>query len=94
MPSHLSILYHHVCIVEEEKILLIVPPPITVSFSTYWTGVHLCWSMTNEPVWCMMKAQSPSSGLAGKQTWLRTSDPDAHKGRRHRYGATILELSN
>lgn len=76
---------------------LMVPPPITVPFSTYWAGMHLCWSMMEEyrsPVGCMMKVHSPSSGQAGRQTWLGPSYTDAHKGRRHRYGATVLELSN
>lgn len=94
MPSHLSTWYHHVCVVEEKKMLLTVPLPITVPLRTYRAGMHLCWNMTKEylsPVWCVIKAQNPSSGLAGR---LRPSDADAHKGRRHRYGATVLESSN
>lgn len=46
VPFHPAI--PNVCLVEEEIMLSAVPPPTTIAHSTYWAGLHVCWSMAQE----------------------------------------------
>lgn len=91
----------HVCLVEEKIMFPTLPSSITFSLSTYWAGLHLCWSMTKEhrftapllpAVWWSLRVYP--------QDWqedrlrLGPSDTASYKGWRHRWGATMLELAN
>lgn len=70
----------HVYLAEEEIMLSVVPSAITISHSTYWAGLHLCWSMTKEYGWiccpspdlCVIRPWGFSSGLAGRHTQAGT----------------------